>query len=485
MTGQAKLSALLAEMRTRGHLPALDANVSAICNLTGDPLTCAAELTSVILRDAALTTNVISTANSSTYSPADPVKTVSTAILLMGFEKVRTLAMGLGIVKQLSESAQNRNLYRLFACSYFAGLFSRALGQKLNHENPEEMLVAGVLSQLPRLLLAHSFSDRYEEMESLITEDGKSLEQACQQVFEVSYQGLTEEIAHLWNIPSSVTRCLQGRNNALNTAVRQASQVADMMFGNSPGSTAALSRAERDLRLVLKNEAFDLNQFIVQACEADPNVGRFFQLTPKDVDMMVKIVEWGRVSPAEVAAKLTFGAAKTKLTEKAAADPAVLMGNYLAELMVSTRRGVDINRILLTGLEAVFRCARPGFTLLAFRDPTRQHFMQGRFFLGGTTAIRAADFHVDLQDETSPIVACLKTRQPAQISARRQLHDTLLNRLELDALLLVPVLAFGNVVGLCVAGRDNATPFTGDEQMWAEAVMGHIGLALERNRPAR
>ncbi|HXG48847.1 MAG TPA: HDOD domain-containing protein, partial [Methylomirabilota bacterium] len=96
-----KTSALLKDLRERGQLPALDENIATLCSLAGDPMACAAELTSVILRDAALTANVLSVANSAAFGPAEPVKTVSAAILLMGFERVRCLATGLGILRQL------------------------------------------------------------------------------------------------------------------------------------------------------------------------------------------------------------------------------------------------------------------------------------------------------------------------------------------------------------------------------------------------
>lgn len=305
MADERQLAGMMAELRSRGDLPALDANVATICSLTAHPLTGAADLTSVILRDAALTASVVSTANSALYSPSEPVKTVSTAILVLGFEKVRALALGLSILKQMEQNAQNRNLYRLFACAYFSGMFAMALGRRLGHPNPEELLVAGVLTQLPRLLLAHGFPDRYAAMEERMSKDKLSLERACEETFGINYHGLTDEIARHWNMPASVGRALKGHGDSPTSLLRQASRLADMMFGNLSGSAASLEASERDLQTALKNPAFRLAEFIGQTCEADPNVTRFFRLNRNDVEMMVKIIEWGRVNPAEVAAALT------------------------------------------------------------------------------------------------------------------------------------------------------------------------------------
>jgi len=38
-----RLTALVTELRAKGNLPALDANVTTICSLTADPLTCTAD----------------------------------------------------------------------------------------------------------------------------------------------------------------------------------------------------------------------------------------------------------------------------------------------------------------------------------------------------------------------------------------------------------------------------------------------------------
>ena len=177
-----RLTALVTELRLKGNLPALDANVTTICRLTADPLTCTADITAVILRDCSLTSRLIATANSALYRPSEPIKTVSAAILLLGFEKIRAMALALEIIQEMSKCARDRNLYRFFACAYFTGLFAMTLGQKVNYPNPEELLVAGVLSELPRLLLANAFPEKYAVMEKRIMSAQQSLASACLEV---------------------------------------------------------------------------------------------------------------------------------------------------------------------------------------------------------------------------------------------------------------------------------------------------------------
>jgi len=483
MSDEAKPS-VLSELRNKGHLPALDANVASVCTLADDPLIGTAELTSVILRDPALTANLISTANSVLYRPAEPVTTVSTAILIIGFERVRALALGLGIFKQAGPTANSRNLYRLLTCAYFSGLFAMALAHEAGQQNPEELLVAGMLSQLPRLLLAHAFPDRYAVLERRMTAEKLTLDRACQEVFGTSYHGLAAGIAQFWGLPEGVARHIRGElgNDTLGTVLKQSGQIADMMFGNRPGGVAALAAAEQELQKALHNPEFKLGEFISQTCESDPNVHRLFRLSEKDVKMMVSIMEWGKVSSAEVAASLVMGASNEAPEEKAIAEPSVLIGQYLTELIRIIRRGPDINRVLLTGLEAIHRCVRPECVLLAFPDAAKRQ-LQGRFLLG--TGGKAGEFVADLQDNESPIVRCLESQQPLQVQARHELPLPFLTRANLNAVLLAPIVVAGLSIGLCLVGRDKTTPFSEPEQLWIDAVMGHFSMAFERSRSPR
>ena len=480
MSDDPKPTSVLLELRNKGHLPALDTNVASVCTLTDDPLTGTAELTSVILRDPALTTNIISTANTVLYRPAEPVTTVSTAILIIGFECVRTLALGLGIFQQVGQTAKNRNLYRLLTCAYFSGMFAMSLAHKAGQKNPEELRVAGMLSQLPRLLLAHAFPDRYAVLERRMATEKLSLDRACQEVFGTSHRGLAVEIAQFWGLPACVARHIQGEtgNDTLGTVVKQACHIADMMFGNQPGGGAALAASERELQKALRNSEFNLGEFISATCESDPNVNRLFRLSQKDVAMMVSIVEWGKVSSADVAASLVVGASDGLPDEKVIEDPAVLIGQYLTELIRLIRRGPDINRVLLTGLEAIHRCVRPECALLAFPDAAKQR-LQGRFLLG--SGGKASEFAVDLRDDKSPIVRCLNSQQPLQLHARQDLPDSFLTRANLNAIFLAPIVVDRKPIGLCLVGREKPTPFSEQELSWIDAVMSHFSTAFERS----
>ena len=110
MSDDLRSQQLIEQMRSEGSLPAISENVQDITSITHQSHACAADLAAVILRDCGLTSNILAIANSVIYSPRYPIKTVSYAVTFLGFEKVRSIALGLSIFKQTMKTAKNQQL---------------------------------------------------------------------------------------------------------------------------------------------------------------------------------------------------------------------------------------------------------------------------------------------------------------------------------------------------------------------------------------
>jgi hypothetical protein len=82
------------------------------------------------------------------------------------------------------------------------------------------------------------------------------------------------------------------QRDAQSSLVSSGAQIADMLFGNSAGGSTAVEAVQSRLRTALNMKNFVLPEFVEKTCGEDSNVKRFFKLNAKDVEMMVKIVEW-------------------------------------------------------------------------------------------------------------------------------------------------------------------------------------------------
>ncbi len=483
MDETSKVAELVNEMRKKGQLPALDQNVAALCHLADKKETQTADLTSIIMRDAALTSAVLTLANSAAYRTRSPIKTVSFAVILLGFEKVQSLALGLSIFKKTRENARSRELYRLFVCSYFTGSVAMSLARQARCPNAEEVFVSGLMHQLPRLLLANCFPDRYQEMERLLMKEKLDMNKACDKAFGVRYAAITRAIAEAWNLPDSMRQGLRdedGLSNPSSVMVHLAGDIADMLFGNKPSGGESMGEAEKRMRVLLKVEDMTLARFLEFTGEADENLSRFFSLSRQDIEMMTKIAEWGKVSSAEVAASLTMGFQEPEALP-VREDPRIMLGHFLSELMMGVQKRANLNDILMIAQEAIYRCLAPECVFTAFYDKARNYVM-GRLYAGRNAMVQASDFRFSMAETDCLAVKCMQTVEvcsaPVKI-AKVMPRPELIQMLKLGFVLLAPIPIGHRAIGQFFLGRTGDQPFTDEERFWLEAIAGHVGLAFE------
>jgi len=466
-------------MLAQGRVPALDANVTELCTLTGDPLTRVADLTNVILRDPALTTSILTEANSARYSPVHPIRTVSSALVMMGFDRVHLMALGVSIFRLASRDARSLDLYRVLVGSYLSGVLSRGLGALTAYPNPEELFVAGLLAEMPRFLLAGALTEKYRQMEQKVVARTHTLNTACYETFGISYDDFSLEVARFWQLPSEIVDMLSGngRNGTCAPLLREARQLSEMMFGSQPAGEAALGAAESRLKALLHRDDFDLPAFVRKACGDDSNLSRFFNLSDGDLEMLLRIAEWGKVDGAQVANMLASHSRSEIPAGVEPESPKVTIGEYLTELSLAGRRHNDINHILLLAQEAIQRCVGPAVAVAAFADRPR-HRLVGRFLSGRASAAQATDFAVSLADESSPVVRALRSGKPVRSSTCGWEHP-FLRSIGVSTLLVVPIVVCGEGVGAYVLGGQEGRPFTAQDELWTEAIAGHVASGFE------
>lgn len=479
-----KVQQLIEQMRSKGSLPAISENVQEITEIAEQSHTCSVDLAVVIMRDCGLTANILATANSIYYSPRYPIKTVSYAVTYLGFEKVRSLALGLSMFKQTMKTAKTQQLTQLYASSYFSGSFAMSLSKKSNYGKPEEIFVAGLLYRLPWLALANTFPKEFKEMEKLVVEENNSNNQACQKVFGVKYDEICKALTNIYNLPDKVVKVLSSDVDAddpVVSLVRESSHISNMLFGNRLGGEKEMRKTEERLKKLLNINEFKTSDFIKDACEQDANISRFFHMEKDDVDMMVKALEWGKGNPAQMAGKVVFGDALTE--EEEPEDPDVLIGQFLTDLMIGCRKGTEINQMLMLAQEALYRCLIGTEIFTAFFNRTKT-LMIGKLYAGKDSLVKAQDFNISMIHNNSPIVKSINNKETAQwnytetslqlIHLQKHMHS--------KVAMFSPIIAKRQVIGMYFIARAANIPFSEKEIAWFEQIVIFMGQAFDNSQ---
>jgi len=256
----------------REDLPVLGDTVQALCNTAQDHGSSATDLAQVILRDAALTSDVIRIANSVYFNPAGlRISTVSRAVIVLGFDTVRAIGLSLTVIDTLVRGDQHSRVRRVFRSSLHAAVQARAMAAALGDPAPEEVLIAALLYRIGELAFwSLADDDTARALDDALATSAGSTAAAERETLGFALRELSRALAREWRLGDLLSGALRpgAPRDARSRLTRSAhAVVADLEAGRP---LAARERVISETRLA----AADAQALIERADAALPELGR-------------------------------------------------------------------------------------------------------------------------------------------------------------------------------------------------------------------
>ena len=205
---------LLRRMRHKGDLPAFSKNIIEINNklssLKALSLSATGDLAKIILKDFALTNKLLRIVNSAIYGNlAGRVTTVSKAVLLLGFEKVRMIASALMIFEHLQNKSQATELREVAMESFMSGIIAMDLAEGMKMGRPEETFICAMFHNLGKLLVICYFPEEYGAIKEQIDQKDMDESEAVHAILGISFNELGMAVLRSWNFPDMIIRSME------------------------------------------------------------------------------------------------------------------------------------------------------------------------------------------------------------------------------------------------------------------------------------
>ena len=166
-------------------MPSLPTSVTKVMEICNNPQTSPADLNHVISLDPVLVGRVLKLINSAYYGLGQPVASLAKAIIMLGINTVKNLALSTAIVGNLSakNSSAGLDMEGFWRHSLCVGVSAKLLARKRNVDPKlvEEYFTAGFLHDIGKIplnaliskeyMLAVSIADRKKKPLHLIEED--------------------------------------------------------------------------------------------------------------------------------------------------------------------------------------------------------------------------------------------------------------------------------------------------------------------------
>lgn len=180
-----------------GNLPTLPGISAALSEIVGEPESSLHDIAELASKDPALSANLLKLVNAPFYGFPERIASVQSAVLLAGMNVAKAIASS-----TVALEGPDHPLVGLWEHSLGAALASRLLAVRLDVPDPEEVMVAGLLHDLGKILLHALFPEEAEETHRLAVKHNILIREAELQVLGVDHAKIGGWSAECWSFPA-------------------------------------------------------------------------------------------------------------------------------------------------------------------------------------------------------------------------------------------------------------------------------------------
>lgn len=187
-------------------LPTLPTVITQLMTLIDSPKTSGRQVAQVISTDQALTAKILKLANSSFYGFPREISTVQHAVVILGFETVKSLGLSVSVLQRFSGPSDNTQFDRqgFWEHSIACGVSARLLAGKLRYRLPGEAFAAGILHDVGKLILSQYFPAEFAQVIERMRTDDIYIGKAEELVLGLTHSEVGSWLAEKWNLPGKL-----------------------------------------------------------------------------------------------------------------------------------------------------------------------------------------------------------------------------------------------------------------------------------------
>ncbi|UCD78379.1 MAG: HDOD domain-containing protein [Desulfobacterales bacterium] len=199
------------------RMPSLPTTVIKVLETCNDPNTSAYDLKRVVSLDPVLTGRVLKLINSAYYSLGRPLTSLTRAIILLGINNVKNLALSFAILDNFKHKRTGRSFSadEFWTHSLGVGVVAKSLAalKEIPSAVREEFFIAGLLHDLGKLPLRTQFPAEYCSVWESARRHDHQLYQCEMRHLGVDHCAVGQLIAQKWRLGPSLVESLSHHHN--------------------------------------------------------------------------------------------------------------------------------------------------------------------------------------------------------------------------------------------------------------------------------
>jgi HD-like signal output (HDOD) protein len=470
------------EQLTESSMPIFSGTVGKITSVINSSESSASDVAHVVLQDASLTSRLLKLANSFAYNPlGQDVSTISRAVMVLGFERIKSLTLSLVLIDSLAKGVQRNHLILEMADAFHSAMQAEALAKAKSINKPENVFVTSLLSRIGNMAFWAFASDEQAAFLDQLLQEGMDEAKAERKVLGFALTDLTKDLSQKWALSESLNTFLAGEANEYTDLIKAGRELAitSREGWNGVEAKQVIESTARKLNkpyLDIEDLAFSTAKnakkvtHLYGSTEISNNIPQANALTDDAVlDLEVDAVEVAMQEESK----------QQKEIKGIQANPQLQL-TIMQDIANAIEEKPSLNIILEMVLEGIHRGVGMDRCLFAILAPDRRRLLC-KFALGTNNEQLCKELIIPLASADNVFLKSAAAKKAVHIDSscdHRNIPEQVITLVGTPPYLVMPAIVKGKVIGLFMADRNESNreieekDFIAFQQLCQQANMG-------------
>jgi len=196
-------------------LPAMPHVASKVLELAGNPDTTAAKLQQVIADDQAMAARILKIANSALYGCSRKIKTLTDAIVMLGFNTIRSLVVTSATRNMYLKGGKSMGLKErlLWEHSMGCAMAAKLLVGARHPHLAEEAFLAGLMHDIGKLVLNQYASDAFDRVVQDVYNEGRMFLDVERELLGFDHTEVGALLVNKWKLSTQLEEAIRHHHN--------------------------------------------------------------------------------------------------------------------------------------------------------------------------------------------------------------------------------------------------------------------------------
>ncbi|TVQ60180.1 MAG: HDOD domain-containing protein [Phycisphaerales bacterium] len=214
-------------------LPSLPAVAVQVIELTSDPSVKLEDLARTIENDQGLAAKILRTVNSSFFGLRRRCATIDRALVMLGLNPVKNLALGFSLVSAMKPPASEVfDQIAYWRRGLYTAVGARCFAEEIRLDEPDEAFLAGLLQDIGVMAMLIALGDEYLDVLANTEGDHRRLVREELDTLEVQHPDIGAMLAKRWRLPDQLVIPVKYHERPTAAPAEQAKLVRCVALGN-------------------------------------------------------------------------------------------------------------------------------------------------------------------------------------------------------------------------------------------------------------